>query len=348
SACRSSSRVSTSQISGASGCSRRARCTAAAMLPAAAMWFSLSMMASYRPMRWLRPPPARTAYFCARRRPGKVLRVSRMAAPVPSIWATQAAVAVAVADRVCRKLSAQRSALTSDRASPCRRHSGWSATTACPSSTSQSILTSASICWKQASNQGRPAMMACSRQMTRASTRVSAGNRSALRSPPPMSSANAAATQASTALRGGGARSPARRSVTTGPGVVAAVGRRAVFGLRMGIGGRVRQAALQFRDHGAQRAAQQAGGFQHLRQAFLEIFDEVDRAALADLQTCPVDEQAAAADRADPRQLGALDFTVLAGEFDPGAGAEVANALQRGRVDVVGQRLVFQLNLGAG
>ena len=27
------------------------------------------------------PPPARTAYFCARRRPGRVLRVSRMAQP---------------------------------------------------------------------------------------------------------------------------------------------------------------------------------------------------------------------------------------------------------------------------
>jgi hypothetical protein len=31
-------------------------------------------------MRWLTPPPTRTAYFCAMRRPGIVLRVSRIRA----------------------------------------------------------------------------------------------------------------------------------------------------------------------------------------------------------------------------------------------------------------------------
>ena len=38
-----------------------------------AMWFSLSMAASSSPMRWLMPPPQRTAYFS--RCPGVVLRV---------------------------------------------------------------------------------------------------------------------------------------------------------------------------------------------------------------------------------------------------------------------------------
>ncbi len=47
-------------------------------------WFSLTRIASSRPARWLAPPPQRTAYFSSARRPGVVLRVSRMVAPVPS------------------------------------------------------------------------------------------------------------------------------------------------------------------------------------------------------------------------------------------------------------------------
>ena len=49
-----------------------------AMLPAAAMWLSLIRKASKRPMRWLVPPPAATAAFSSLRRPGVVLRVSRI------------------------------------------------------------------------------------------------------------------------------------------------------------------------------------------------------------------------------------------------------------------------------
>ena len=56
--------------------------------PAARRWLSLTRTASSRPKRWLRPPPQATAYFSSARRPGVVLRVSRMAAPVPSIAST--------------------------------------------------------------------------------------------------------------------------------------------------------------------------------------------------------------------------------------------------------------------
>ena len=88
SASRSSSRVSTSTISGRSGRAARAAWIAAPTEPATRTWFSLSITASYRPMRWLPPPPARTAYFCAWRRPGRVLRVSRMVVPVPRTAST--------------------------------------------------------------------------------------------------------------------------------------------------------------------------------------------------------------------------------------------------------------------
>ena len=61
---------------------------AAAIEPATRTWFSLSITESNRPMRWLAPPPVRTAYFCARRRPGRVLRGARMRAFGPRTAAT--------------------------------------------------------------------------------------------------------------------------------------------------------------------------------------------------------------------------------------------------------------------
>ena len=57
---------------------------AAVIPPAQAMWFSFSIAASSRPMRWLMPPPQRTAYFSSKRSPGVVLRVSARRTPVPS------------------------------------------------------------------------------------------------------------------------------------------------------------------------------------------------------------------------------------------------------------------------
>ena len=81
----------------------RCRCCerpkAATTEPAAATWLSLMSAASPSPIRWLTPPPTLTAYFCSARKPGNVLRVSRISAWVPSIAATHAAVAVATPDR---------------------------------------------------------------------------------------------------------------------------------------------------------------------------------------------------------------------------------------------------------
>ncbi|KDN78635.1 hypothetical protein DF19_36670 [Streptomyces olindensis] len=57
---------------------------AAVTQPAAAMWFSLSRTIAARSRRWLWPPPAVTAYLSRARRPGAVLRVSRMRALVPA------------------------------------------------------------------------------------------------------------------------------------------------------------------------------------------------------------------------------------------------------------------------
>ena len=57
--------------------------TASPTPPASATWFSLIRIASWRPMRWLVPPPAATAAFSSARSPGVVLRVSRIRAPVP-------------------------------------------------------------------------------------------------------------------------------------------------------------------------------------------------------------------------------------------------------------------------
>jgi hypothetical protein len=65
-----------------------ARRVASPTPPASAAWFSLTRIASCRPKRWLLPPPATTACFSSTRRPGVVLRVSRIVAPVPATAAT--------------------------------------------------------------------------------------------------------------------------------------------------------------------------------------------------------------------------------------------------------------------
>jgi len=92
------------------------------MPPAAAMWFSLIRMPCHSASRWFCPPPTRTAYFCAWRSPGSVLRVSSTAQPrglgdAPATARTWARVFVAVAESSCRKFSAGRSADSSARAS---------------------------------------------------------------------------------------------------------------------------------------------------------------------------------------------------------------------------------------
>ena len=59
-----------------------------ALEDASRRWLSLIRMASSRPRRWFVPPPQRTASFSSSRRPGVVLRVSRMIVRVPSTAST--------------------------------------------------------------------------------------------------------------------------------------------------------------------------------------------------------------------------------------------------------------------
>ena len=122
---RSSSRERHSTSSGTSGIARRAPArTAAPTPPAMKAWFSLIRIWSQSPMRWLTPPPARTAAFSSSRRPGVVLRVSRIRAPVPSTARAKSAVCVATPLRRCSRFSAVRSAASSARASPSTRSTG--------------------------------------------------------------------------------------------------------------------------------------------------------------------------------------------------------------------------------
>ena len=60
-----------------------ARWMAAATPPAAVTWLSLIMTMSNSPIRWLAPPPMRTAHLSGTRRQGTVLRVSSTSALVP-------------------------------------------------------------------------------------------------------------------------------------------------------------------------------------------------------------------------------------------------------------------------
>mmetsp|Transcript_29166 Transcript_29166/g.72824 ORF Transcript_29166/g.72824 Transcript_29166/m.72824 type:complete len:353 (-) Transcript_29166:29-1087(-) len=110
--CRTSSmvRVSTS-IGAVNFFSARKACalaTALSMPPDAAMWLSLIMIMSKRPMRWFFPPPMSTAHLSGRRRPGTVLRVSNMNAG--AAWSAICLVSVAMPLMRCMKLSTTRSA----------------------------------------------------------------------------------------------------------------------------------------------------------------------------------------------------------------------------------------------
>ena len=103
-----------------------------------AMWLSLMSAASPSPIRWLRPPPHRTAYFSSWRSPGVVLRVSRTVHPVPDRASAQAPVAVAIPDRWVRKLSRVRSAPSSSRIGAVMRISSAPASIRSPSARSGS------------------------------------------------------------------------------------------------------------------------------------------------------------------------------------------------------------------
>ena len=117
-ASRTSSTESHSTSTGRSGYAARTSANAFPTPPAASTWLSLTSAASDRLIRWFSPPPRRTAYFSSARRPGVVLRVSRTAAPEPATASTHRAVAVATPERWQSRLSAVRSAVSSERVGP--------------------------------------------------------------------------------------------------------------------------------------------------------------------------------------------------------------------------------------
>src|SRR6266478_1936715 len=194
SASSSSATDSTSTSIGLPVPARLAAVTAASSEPAAAMWFSLMSTMSYRPIRWLCAPPQRTAYFCAVRSPGTVLRVSRIVHPVPATASTKRRATVAVADSSCRKFSAVRSPVSTARAGPAISKTTWLAARRSPSSACQVSRTRASRRRKVSSAHVRPHRIASSRVMTLPRTLCPAGTSAAVTSPLPMSSRSAAST----------------------------------------------------------------------------------------------------------------------------------------------------------
>ena len=78
----------------------------------------MAITASESENRWLWPPPQTTACRSSARSPGVVLRVSTTRAFVPRTAATYRAVSVAMPLIRCTRLSATRSAWSTDRAGP--------------------------------------------------------------------------------------------------------------------------------------------------------------------------------------------------------------------------------------
>ncbi len=117
---------------GVPGAPARAASTARVTPPASRRWLSLISTISVRSYRWFTPPPSRTACRSKGRRPGAVLRVSRIRQPVPSTASTKRRVAVAMPHMRCRRFNATRSAVRIARARPERYASGVAGATFVP------------------------------------------------------------------------------------------------------------------------------------------------------------------------------------------------------------------------
>ena len=88
------------------------------------------------------PPPQLTAYFCARRKPGIVLRVSKMFTLLPDSNSISSAVLVAVPEKVWIKFRAVRSPARIAQIGPLISHIKSLDPTFSPSSTDQLIWSS--------------------------------------------------------------------------------------------------------------------------------------------------------------------------------------------------------------
>ena len=159
-----------------------------------ARWLSFTSTPSSRPKRWFRPPPQATACFSSRRRPGVVLRVSRIATPRSrhgvDVAARQRRDAGEPAEEVQRDALARED--RAQRARDARRRPSC-ARRACPSSTSASNRTSGSSARKTASAAASPQTTPASFTSSSAVPRASASTvASVVTSPAPTSSASAA------------------------------------------------------------------------------------------------------------------------------------------------------------
>src|SRR5256885_6501768 len=189
-------------------------------------------------MRWLLPPPARTAYFSSCRQPGVVLRVSRILAPVPSIAATNCAVSDAIPDRRWRKLSATRSAESSARALPLTKRIDDPGDTRIPSSASIRMATLGSSRRNALSANATPQTMPFSRATSDARARRSETTVAiVVRSSNAPSSSRAPRTRASSACCLRGSLSvPAPSIAGTLSGVTVRMDRRCGCDSDMGVG----------------------------------------------------------------------------------------------------------------
>ena len=117
-----------------------------------------------------------------------------MRTSVPSTRSAYCRARVAVAERVCKKLSAARSPVSNIRALPISVRIVVSAGTSSPSLTCQIIWISSSSCLNTSSTQGRPQIVAGSLEITTALACLSAAINCAVISPVPISSCSARAT----------------------------------------------------------------------------------------------------------------------------------------------------------
>ena len=169
-----------------------------------ARWLSLSRMPSESEPRWLAPPPARTAAFSRARRPGVVLRVSRMRAVGPAA-STKRRVRVATPERWPSRLRAVRSAVSTDASGP------LDPARTCPASSSIAVGRRPAAPRSRGRRRRRSRWRQPAGQHARGSgdqgggrPSAAAGTRLAVTSPKtPRSSARARATTSRTAVTGG-------------------------------------------------------------------------------------------------------------------------------------------------
>ncbi len=210
--------VSHSTSTGSWGQVSRTAQKACATPPAAATWLSLTRAASDSDMRWLTPPPHRTAYFSSARSPGVVLRVSRTRVPVPARAraSAQRRVSVATPDRWQSRLSIVRSAVSRPRTRPVTASTLSPGCTRAPSLPMRSTAKSPSVATSSTARAtGSPASTPACRGRASAVPSRSKGTVATLVTSTPPSRSSSSAARASAKTETGSRPTPSRRSATS-------------------------------------------------------------------------------------------------------------------------------------